>query len=152
MIELSWSGRLGLSTAFVLLTAVSACDCYRHYEYVSFEGQPDFHVVERTFWPRGWTLWPVPNTYVMERPQYRIELSLSNVLLGFSPSRSMIEAFDLEGEHLEISRFLHAPRMPEVTEEGNLSFDVLRDGEKIGSETLHYEIRSRPFACEWDLP
>jgi hypothetical protein len=64
-----------------------------------------------------------------------------------------IRAFDREGGALEIfapdmaSRL--GPRIPKGIENGEWSFEVRRDGKKIGSETFRYEIRSRPIACEW---
>jgi len=66
------------------------------------------------------------------------------------------KAFDFAGKPLEISapdqKWTYSQAAAETKGQGQVSFEVLRDGERIASENLTFEVRSRSIACEWDLP
>jgi len=152
------SRRLGVIVVMLLEVSTSGCFCYR-LNFVAFEGQPDVRIVDRRLRVReydAWTIWPIPWRYEVVRGEYTIELL--TVVPGSSHPALMVRARTTEGGHLQIlanGRLLNHQWTPAIEVEprqGSISFDVLSEGERIGSETFHYEIQSRPFACESILP
>lgn len=149
------------ATAGVALLGLATAGCYCfEYRYVSFESQPEFVVVKRSIAPVAGSIrtFPrVPTEYRVTRADYELE-----VATGKLPYPTLgIRALDVDGRPLQIfapdmaptlTGLGSGPRIPKGIGEGEWSFDVLRDGEKIARETFHYEIRSRSLACGLDLP
>jgi len=155
---LNGSHLLRLIVVVVLQVGASGCYCYR-LNFVAFEDQPDVRVVERTLRVReygSWTIWPIPSRYAVTRSEYTIELW--TVIPHGNPPLLKIRAYTPDGAQLQLfaDGRLRDPHwiswIGAEPRKGSISFDVLLEGERLGSETLHYEIQSRPFACEWDLP
>jgi hypothetical protein len=122
---------------------------------VSLEAPEEFRVIERSWSSQEyeWIVWPVPARYELIRPGYRLEARTY-------PSRPhlAIRASDPDGNELVVwdpnqpYLFGFPPHLASpYPKEGSWSFDVRRDGEVIGSETIHYKVRSRPFACGWHI-
>ena len=149
--------RSGLIIVTLLQVITSGCYCSRLH-FPAFEG-PDVRVVDRTLKIREygvWTIWPIPARYEVVRQKYTIEIL--TVLPHGNPPSVIVRARTPEGGHLQIfadGQLRKHQWMPGIRVEpkrGSISFDVLLEGEKIGSESFDYEIQSRPFACEYDLP
>lgn len=142
-----------VAAALLLQTGAAGCACTR-YRFVSIEGPEDFRVVERSWSPSHyeWTVWPVPTRYEADRSGYQLEARTEAPYPHLA-----IRATDPEGNELVAwdpnQPFLHGGHATsQYPDEGSWSFDVLRDDEVVGSETIHFRVRSRPLACAWNLP
>jgi hypothetical protein len=140
----------GLAAALLTLAILTGCYCFE-YDYVSFEGQADFVITKRTTRFMGGsarTFPPVPIEYQVTRAAYVLKISTGEVPYPVLN----IEALDMEGNPLRISgpdmKSRYGPEIPEGIERGSWTFDVLRDDERIGSESFGYEIKSRKYACD----
>jgi len=155
-----WAVKNRIHLAVLLLpVGIFGCDCFE-YRYLSFEGQSDFIVVEKTTRPIGGsvrTFPPVPIEYQVSRPEYDLQVSTGGLPYPTLSAR----AYDSEGNALQIFSSDMVRTLPEgeygpsrqvVTNGSSWSFNVLRDGEKVGTENFQYDIRSRWTACGWDLP
>jgi hypothetical protein len=132
------------------------------FAYVSFEGQPGFRVIEWTRYPiqrAAITTQSIPVLYEVQRARYRLEVTTGE----YSFPTFAIKATTLDGVILDVvgpgadsRKDLSmstgvGPAIPKGVTAGQWSFEVLRDGQAIGRETIGYEIRSLPFACEWNV-
>ena len=154
--------RTGERVAFlvIIVLQLGAFGCYCHrLDFVAFEGQPDVRIVDRTFRVREGstrTIWPIPARYEVVREKYTIELL--TVVPGHLHPALMVRARAADGRHLQLfadgrlRKQQWAPEIGRGSGQGSIAFDVLSEGERIGSEAFQYEIQSRPLACEWDLP
>jgi hypothetical protein len=116
---------------------------------VSLGGPEEFRVVERSWSSQDYDfiVWPVPTRYELIRPGYRLEARTHA-----SRPRLAVRATDPEGNKLVVwdpnQPYLYSRvATSQYPKEGSWSFDVKRDGEVIGRETIHYKLRSRPLAC-----
>ena len=150
--------RLGPVVVMLVQLGTSGCYCYR-LDFVAFEGQPDVRMVDRTMRVReygSWTIWPIPARYEVVRRKYTIEIL--TVIPHGNPPSIVVRAYTREGGDLQtfadgrLHRRQWMPAIGTEPKEGSISFAVLSEGKRIGSETFRYEIQSRPFAWEWDLP
>jgi hypothetical protein len=142
----------------MLLLLSSGCYCHR-YDYASFAAVPDIQVVGWTLNVReygSWVPWPVPRSYKLARSDYSI--TIATILPGHISPDARIRAADSNGIALSIAAAGEvwqngwSPEIRADSGSGEVSFQVLRGSEVIGNEALRYEIRTRPFACESDLP
>ena len=137
-----------LCTVVTVALLLQGCYCVR-FQYASFEDQSDFHIVERSIrFPNSqiYTFPPVTTRYEVARSLYRLEVRTAYPLfLDF-------KAFDWEGNALEIAAQDGSWRtrrpVPFEKSAATVAFDVSREGKKIGSETVHYEIGTRRFVCD----
>ena len=148
--QIAWTS-IAVAFAVVITTVffTHACICVP-YEYVSLEGQAGLSVVKRGRRAGPFFTFPeVPSEYVGVRKGYRIVVSTGERIY---PTMD-IRAFDQSGRLLKISgRGMTSRLGPDIQEGvgyGSWSFAVIRDGTTIGSETLRYELESRPLACHW---
>ena len=142
------------AAALFLQLGAAGCICGRP-RFLSLEGPKELRVVERSWSSQDydWIVWPVPMRYELVRPGYRLKVRTHAsrpylAVRAFDPDGNKLDVWDPNQPYLRsIPRHLTSP----YPKEGSWSFDVKRDGEVIGSETIHYKVRSRPLACGWHV-